>query len=92
MPTRRARLEGFEMDWQSSDSAPKDGTWILIRGRNAVGQPMIPIAAAWVTGGLVDAPDKHIAWRSGETGRDLGSYMSDGWDWMPIVGESDNGK
>lgn len=34
------------MSWQPIETAPTDGTWILLRGRNAVGQPIIPVVAA----------------------------------------------
>lgn len=74
------------MDWKSSDTAPTDGTWILIRARNSIDKPTVPIVAAYKSGGAVGTSrtDHHIAWRSSETGDDLTNYMADGWDWTPL--------
>jgi hypothetical protein len=36
--------------WRPIESAPRDGTWILVRGRNSAGHPMIPVVCAWGTG------------------------------------------
>ena len=33
--------------WRPIESAPMDGTWILLRGRSAVEQSMIPVVAAF---------------------------------------------
>lgn len=33
--------------WRTMESAPKDKTWILLRGRNAANRPMVPVVAAW---------------------------------------------
>lgn len=55
------------MTWESMDTAPKDGTWILLRGRNAVGAPMIPVVAAWRPGG-----DGKYAWRDSAKLSDVG--------------------
>ncbi|TVR06655.1 MAG: hypothetical protein EA385_15165 [Salinarimonadaceae bacterium] len=38
--------------WQPMAAAPKDGTWILLRGRNDVGHPMIPVVVAWCPPGI----------------------------------------
>lgn len=42
-----AAVEDERAAWQPIDTAPKDGTWILLRGKNSVGRPMIPVVAAW---------------------------------------------
>jgi hypothetical protein len=33
--------------WKLMNTAPKDGTWILLRGRNSIGELMVPVVAAW---------------------------------------------
>lgn len=45
-------------EWKNAESAPKDGTWVLLRGRNSAGQPMVPIVAAFNPPGSV----KHFGW------------------------------
>ena len=59
------------MTWESMDTAPKDGTWILLRGRNAVGAPMIPVVAAWRLGG-----DGKYAWRDSAKLSDVSARAS----------------
>lgn len=66
--------------WRDISSAPKDGTWILLRGRNAAGRPMTPVVAAWTSvfpGG--------IGWRDSACGRSV-DYLAvdDGADWHPL--------
>jgi hypothetical protein len=54
-------------NWQSMESAPRDGTWILLRGLNAVGAPMIPVVCAWRDG----------AWRDSASLREMTSLIAD---------------
>lgn len=66
------------MEWQSTKTAPRDGTWILLRGRNSAGQPMIPVVAAWMPAGA-----RHQGWA------DSGSFkpvddLAAGADWQPL--------
>lgn len=35
--------------WRPLHEAPKDGTWILLRGRNSAGRFMVPVVVAWRT-------------------------------------------
>ena len=66
------------MEWQPIKDAPRDGTWILLRGRNAVDAPMIPVVARWRDG----------RWSDSASGRDMGHLVADiprdseGADWV----------
>lgn len=33
--------------WRPMHEAPKDGTWILLRGRNSAGHFMVPVVVRW---------------------------------------------
>lgn len=68
------------MAYQPIDTAPKDGTWILLRGRNAVGVPMIPIVAAWNPAG-----SKHFGWVDSGSFKPSDNLAADaGADWAPL--------
>lgn len=68
------------MNWQSTKNAPQDGTWILLRGRNAVGVPMVPVVAAWCP-----PASKHIGWADSGSLRAVDHLAADvGADWCAI--------
>lgn len=73
-------------DWRPMATAPKDGSWILLRGRNSAGRPMVPVVVSWRTdrGGR----DPH-AWRDSSTLGDLTELAVYGVgqslpDWQPL--------
>lgn len=68
------------MAWQSVDTAPRDGTWILLRGRNAVDRPMIPVVIAWCPPGAT-----YHGWSDSGSLRNMDSLAaSPGADWHPL--------
>jgi hypothetical protein len=73
------------MQWEPIETAPKDGTWILIRGRNSANHPMIPVVCAWRHG----EGGAGFAWRDSASLRDMGHLISDvpadgAADWAPL--------
>lgn len=66
--------------WRDMSSAPKDGTWILLRGRNAIGRLMIPVVAAWMPVG-----SRHQGWADSGSFKPVDNLANDvGADWMPL--------
>lgn len=68
--------------WRPIGTAPKDGTWILLRGRNGAGRPMVPVVAAWRVGeGSGDA--LRVTWRDSASLRDVSSLLKEDGGALP---------
>lgn len=72
-------------EWQNVASAPRDGTWFLLRGRNSVNRPMVPVVCAWTT----DHKGSLLAYRDSASLKDMTSLVADvpagsSADWHPL--------
>lgn len=66
--------------WRPISEAPKNGTWILLRGRNSVGQRMVPVVAAWCPPG-----GSGTGWRDSGSFKPVDDLAADpGADFMPL--------
>lgn len=76
------------MSYFDMDSAPRDGTWILIRGRNAAGHPMTPVVCAWKAKPF-GYHGAELGWRDSASLRDMNHLITDvppghSADWAPL--------
>lgn len=84
-----AAIQAYEKGlWRDveTDPPPQDGTWVLIRGRNSVGRPMVPVVCRWSKGVAGDGP---AAWRDSAHDRLMSSLIADvppghSADWRPL--------
>lgn len=66
-------------EWKTIDTAPKDKSWVLVRGYNSAGQPMVPVVAAWMPHGAT-----HQGWVDSGSFKPLDGMLSDNGEWMPL--------
>lgn len=83
--------DGKEPGYRRVDECPppRDGTWFLLRGRNAANVPMIPVVVAWCSFRRGDA----VAFRDSASLRDMGHLLMDvphgsSADWCPLPAET----
>lgn len=68
-------------EWEPIETAPKDKTWILIRGRNSIDQPMVPVVGAWMPNGA-----KHQGWVDSGSFKPLDGLVMFA-EWHPLPDE-----
>lgn len=69
-----------ETAYKPIETAPKNRTWILLRGRNAAGHLMVPVVAAWMPDGA-----KHQGWCDSGSFKPVDHLAEDaGADWAPL--------
>lgn len=70
-------------NWKPIKSAPRDGSWFLLRGRNSADRPMVPVVVSWRHG--EGSRDAAIAFRDSGTLRDCSFLLSgENADWRPL--------
>lgn len=69
-------------DWRPIETAPRDGTWILLRGRNAADRPMVPVVAAWRP-----LACKHNGWADSGTFKPVDDLAI---EWAPVNWSAEN--
>lgn len=83
LATEAAReIERLRVAWKPMAEAPRDGTWILLRGRNMAGQPMVPVVAAFKPVGAAHHGDSWVDSRGFENCDSLAADQ--GADWHPL--------
>jgi hypothetical protein len=72
-----------EQKWKPASTAPRDGTWLLLRGRNMANEPMIPVVVAWKPPG-----SPSTGWWDSGSFKNCDSLATGDADWHPLPDES----